>query len=206
MPMPRKSLSEHALTGTKPQWVTGDEPDFVGGRPKMPKDLTPEAQEEWKRIVNGLSKRRTVTRVDSSMLELYVRMWARYKKVAALAEANPCTEVSWVDKNGDEHFKTVEHPASKMATQLENSLRNMLKELSATPASRSRTKPTVQPLAKNAPPHPDSLEGIRQEADRLQKLADAERAALGIPEPTPAPVEPEIDINSADLEKVMAEL
>jgi len=185
----RKSLQDHDLSGTEPQYVVADAPPFRGGKPKMPADLSPEAVTEWKRLVKELSKRGTLTRVDSSMLELYVRMWSRWKKVAALAEANPVDDVSWVDKNGTEHFKTIEHPASAMASRLENSLRNMLKELSATPASRERTRPLQQAPPKNAPPHPNSSEGLHRELDRLR--------ALNASENTPA-VTPEIDLATID--------
>ena len=150
----RKSELEHDLAGTIPQYVAAADLPFSGGKPKRPKDLTPEAESEWKRLVKELSKRGTLTRVDSSMLELYVRMWSRWRKVAALAEANPLTEISWLDKAGDEHFKAVEHPASSMSARLENSLRNMLKELSATPASRERTRPLPKAKSKNDPPPP----------------------------------------------------
>jgi len=185
MPKPRKSLEQHELQGTRPEW-TARGLTFVGGKPKRPADLTPEAETEWKRLVNELNRRGTLTRVDSSMLELYVRMWSRWRKVATIAEANPVTEVSWLDKSGAEHFKTIEHPASAMATRLENSLRNMLKELSATPASRERTRPTKQASSKNDPPHPESVEGLKLEHARLlaeQEQKEAQEPAVQEPDP-----------------------
>jgi P27 family predicted phage terminase small subunit len=143
MPTPRKPIEQHELEDSRPRWKE-DAPRFAGGKPKMPKDLTPEAVQEWKRLVRELNRRGTLTRVDSSGLELYCRQWARWRKAAALAEANPTTINTWTDKNGETHEKVVEHPASAMAMKLENSLRNYLKEFSATPASRERTKPTAQ--------------------------------------------------------------
>jgi P27 family predicted phage terminase small subunit len=197
---PRKSLALHALQGTTPQYEVGGAEDspFVGGRPKMPHDLTEDAAAEWKRLVKGLSARRTVTRLDSSMLELHVRMWSRWKKVAALAEANPTTEVTWTDKNGEPHSKIVEHPASSMATKLENSLRNSLKEMSATPASRERAKPTGKAApSRNQPPHPESAEGLALEGDRLRRALVAEQSQPSAPEP-----EPEIDLSLIHEEEI----
>jgi len=158
MPRPRKSEFEHSLAGTTPQWTKDNKPVFEGGRPKMPPDLTPEAEQEWKRLVRELQRRGTLTRVDSSALEVYVVMFARWKKVAAMAHANPVTEIFWTGKDGVERTKVVEHPASAMATRLENSLRNLLKELSATPASRERTKP-MPPKPKKEVIDPDSNYG-----------------------------------------------
>lgn len=190
---PRKSLEQHALTNTRPNYPVGDADasPFAGGRPKMPADLSPDAEFEWKRIVKELAKRKTCTRLDSSMLEIHCRMFARWKKVSALAEANPITEVTWTDKNGEPHTKIIEHPASSMATKLENSLRNSLKELSATPASRERAKPTREAPPKNSAPHPDSPEGLRLQSEAIWRQIEAERAANadGAPEP-----EPEIDL------------
>jgi P27 family predicted phage terminase small subunit len=182
----RKSLAEHELSGTEPQYVDAAAPPFRRSKPKMPDDLSPAAETEWKRLVKELSKRGTLTRVDSSMLEVYVRMWSRWKKVAALAEENPVTDVSWIDKNDTEHFKTIEHPASAMASRLENSLRNMLKELSATPASRERTRPLKQQPSKNAPPPP------------LPDGYFPPRDETTLPEP-----EPEIDLSTIEESKVI---
>jgi P27 family predicted phage terminase small subunit len=140
MPTPKKSEFMHSLQGTKSQVAT-DAPDFPAGRPKMPHDLSPAAEAEWRRIVPKLGKRKTLTKADASSIEIYVREFARYKKVAQLAEENPLERVSWLDTNGNEHFKTVESAASKVAAKLASSLRNFLKELSATPASRDKTKP-----------------------------------------------------------------
>jgi P27 family predicted phage terminase small subunit len=198
--MRRKPLAVHALQGTEARWSDADEDSpFVGGRPKMPNDLTEDGGDEWKRLVKGLSARRTVTRLDSSMLELHVRMWSRWKKVAALAEANPTTEVTWTDKNGEPHSKIVEHPASSMATKLENSLRNSLKELSATPASRERAKPTGKAApSRNQPPHPESAEGMALKTAELRAAVEAERAnEAAAPEP-----EPDIDLSSIHEEEI----
>ena len=187
---PRKPLDVHELQGTRPKYGSDDDQStaFAGGKPKRPKDLTPEAEAEWKRLVKELSKRGTLTKVDSSALEIYVVMWARWKKVAALADANPVTEVTWKDSDGNMHSKVVEHPASKQAARLETNLRAMLQQFSATPASREKTKPTAQAPAKNAPPHPDSCAGVGQELDRLRVLQAAQP-----PEPEP---EAEIDVNA----------
>ncbi|MGA8538964.1 MAG: phage terminase small subunit P27 family [Terriglobales bacterium] len=195
--MRKKTPAQHELQNTKARHAEIDGPIFAGSKPKKPADLTPDEETEWKRIVPQLLKRGTLTRVDSSFLEVYVRMYSRWRKVAALAAENPTTEVTWTDKNGEPHSKVIEHPASVMATKLENSLRNMLKELSATPASRERTKPTAQAPPKNAPPDPNSREGIALELDRLYARRAAEQAKA-----TPPPA-PEPDLDSAELNAAM---
>lgn len=150
MPTPKKSPVLHALTGTKSQAAIPEDPTFAAGRPQMPADLPPLAEQEWRRLCPKLCKRRTLTKADASALEVYVRMYSRWRKVADLAEQEPISEVCWVDKDGA-HTKYTESAASKIATRLEASLRNFLMQFSATPATRSRTKPPkeeppVEPL------------------------------------------------------------
>ena len=149
MGRPRISPEEHAVRGTYPQYDLSA-PAFPGGRPKKPADLSPVADAEWNRLTRELRKRGTLTRVDASALEVYVRQFARWKKVVAEAEEHPTVESTWTDGSANLHTKIVENPASKIAGRLENSLRNMLKEFSATPASREKTRPATSP-AKKAP-------------------------------------------------------
>ncbi len=139
MPTDRKDIATHVLNGTKPAW--SPEPEFASGRPKMPADLCPVAEAEWRRLVPKLCKRRQLTKADASTLEIYVRIYARWRKVEAMAAANPLSETSWLDKNNNEHIKVEESPASKIAARLESQMRAYLVQLSATPVSRKLTKP-----------------------------------------------------------------
>jgi hypothetical protein len=152
MGRPQKSAAEHWLNGTRQHESTIDPEDdsrsFVGGRLKMPANYPPEKIAVWKMLFGPLMKRNTLTKGDSAAAVIIVEMWLRWQTVSAMAAANPCTEVTWVDKNGDEHTKVVEHPASKMATQLEHKLLMALASFSATPASREKTKKTKEPALK----------------------------------------------------------
>lgn len=165
MPRMRKSLQDHLLQNTQPQWSDQKvyENLFPAGRLKMPKDLSTEEVIAWRQLFGPLQKRKTLTRADSPAAIVLLKMWMRWCAVEKLATANPVMEVTWTDKNGVEHFKTVEHPACKMATQLEARILAALKEFSATPASRDKTKPT-----KAAPPKEDAAAEVEK-----QKAVDA---------------------------------
>jgi P27 family predicted phage terminase small subunit len=139
MPTERKDLSTHKLQGTKPEY--SEDPSFQSGRPKMPADLCPIAAAEWRRLVPKLCKRKQLSKADASSLDVYCRMFARWRKVEALAAANPISETSWLDKNGVEHIKQEESPSSKIAAKLEAKMLTYLIQFSATPASRKLTKP-----------------------------------------------------------------
>jgi P27 family predicted phage terminase small subunit len=164
MPTKRKSLDAHELSGTKARY--DDEPMFASGRPKMPAGLSAVAIEEWKRIVPKLCRRKQLTKADASLMELYVRIYSRWRTVEAIAAEHPFTETSWLDKNGVEHIKVEESPASKIAARLESQLRALLIQMSATPVSRKLTKP---PKVDN--PDPES----KEEAALLHRTAAAEQ-------------------------------
>lgn len=173
MPTPKKSAELHALQGTKSQAVS-DDVSFPAGRPKMPADLPPLAEAEWRRLAPKLGKRKTLTKADASALEIHCRMYSRWRKVSDLAEESPLTEVTWLDSKGIEHSKIIESAASKVAAKLESNLRNFLMQFGATPASRSRTKP----------PKPDE--------PKLEEFPSRD-------ETLPIDDTPDIDLNSIDL-------
>jgi P27 family predicted phage terminase small subunit len=149
MGRPTKDPVLHALQGTKQHASTrapeDDSKSFVGGRLKMPANYPPEKQAVWKLLFNPLHKRKTLTKADSAAATIIVEMWLRWQAVSALAAANPIVEVTWRDSGGTDRVKQVESPASRMATTLEHKLLAALKEFSATPASREKTKKTKEP-------------------------------------------------------------
>jgi P27 family predicted phage terminase small subunit len=190
--MRKKSDLEHSLQGTRPNYSVGDytETLSVCGKPRMPKDLTPEQAELWRSIVKQLWKRRTITKVDALVLEIMCRSWSVWKAAVLAAAIHPTETSVWSGKDGVEHSKTVESAASQMANRYANSLRRLLAELSATPASRERAKPTAEPVRKPKGPHPNSLEAIETEIAQY-KAAHPE-----------AETESEIDLNSIKEDEV----
>jgi P27 family predicted phage terminase small subunit len=194
MPRLKKDLRKHLLEGTQPQWAAGDEqPNFAAARPKMPKYLPPVAAKEWKRLVNELSQRGTLTRCDSSALEIYVTTFARWKQaVAEVEKRGPVIESTWTDQHGTEHSKLVENPASKIAARLENSLRQMLKEFSATPASRDRTKPAAAEPKQTECPWPEGSVGWYEW--HKDKQAPQHQAAEISPKPAIEPSQVDFEV------------
>jgi hypothetical protein len=186
MGRPAKSAHEHWLNGTRQHESTIDPEDdsrsFVGSRLKMPVAYPPEKQAVWKLLFGPLMKRKTLTKGDSAAAVIIVEMWLRWQTVSAMAAANSFTEVSWIDKHGEEHVKVVEHPASKMATTLEHKLLMALKEFSATPASREKAKRT-----KKAPLKPGKVQTV---SERLEQ----EIAALEAQESTAEPAVEDEDL------------
>ena len=159
MPRARKSLAEHALAGSKPQYAKEEQSQFPAGRPKMPKDLSPVAQAEWKRLFKELGKRGTMTRVDSSAAEVYVRLFADWRAFEEdLEENGRMVDETIFDKDGNAHERRVVNPAAKFAIQLGNAVRQYQKEFSATPASREKAKPAAPSEPRKKEKTPEELE------------------------------------------------
>jgi P27 family predicted phage terminase small subunit len=177
---PSKDPALHKLQGTKQHASTRTQDDdsksFVGGRLKMPANYPPEKVAVWKLLFNPLQKRKTMTKADSAAATIIVEMWLRWQAVSALASANPIVEVTWRDSGGTDRVKQVESPASRMATTLEHKLLAALKEFSATPASREKTKKTKEP-AHNPGKVMTELERISAGIAELkeQQAAEAQR-------------------------------
>jgi P27 family predicted phage terminase small subunit len=156
MPTRRKTDGEHKLTGTRSQAKPDVESSFPAGRPRMPKHLCSVAADKWRELVRLLAKRGTLTQVDSSALEIFCETYARWRElVAEIGVHGAMVNVTVLDSSGTAHTKRVQNPAAKLAVQLENSMRAMLKEFSATPASREKSKPAAQEPHKDKTPTPD---------------------------------------------------
>ena len=150
----QKSLQQHLLQGTQPQAGVEQPSTFIAGKPQMPKDLPPVAVAEWKRLVKELGKRGTLTKVDSSAMEVYVRTFGQWKEYCEeVQKFGAMIDEEIFNKDGDVvGTRRVQNPAAKLAIQLGNALRQYQKEFSATPASRERAKrATPKEDAKNVP-------------------------------------------------------
>jgi hypothetical protein len=195
MPTPRKSSELHKLQNTKSQAREAvpedDSKQFTGGRLKIPPEIKqdPKKFAVWKMLFSPLHRRRTLTKADSAAARLLVEQWVLWEVVNTEAQRAPFSEVVRSDKNGIEHSITVESAASKMAAVLHRGLMQALKEFSATPASREKTKATKTPPAKNDP-FPEGSAGWIAE-----QLAIA-KASQQVPQPapieTPAPAAPPV--------------
>jgi len=153
MPTIRKSTRTHLLQGTEPQYSGGAESNttFFAGRPRMPKDMPPLAQEKWKELAAILRKRGTLTRGDGPVLELAAITYARWRsELAELESKGTMIEIEYF-ANERTYTKLVINPLAKVVAQLESNLRQLYIQLGATPASRQKAKQVTQEPAKEKP-------------------------------------------------------
>jgi P27 family predicted phage terminase small subunit len=114
----------------------------------MPKTLSPVAQAKWKELARLLNARGTLTQADASVLEIASELYARWRMyVDDIAARGAYVEHTTLNKHGETVTRLVPNPSTKLATQMENSLRATLKELGITPASREDVKPAAPPKA-----------------------------------------------------------
>lgn len=177
----------HALKGTRATRAVVRESGFTKGKPKMPRDLSPVAAEEWKRIVKQLMARGTSTRLDASALEAYCRNFAMWRSCMAEAETKPMVDET------DEHgiVRRVVNPAAKMATQLSHLLARYLASFSATPITREKTKPAAPPPPKKDSIIPGSVEDLQKQLAEINAQTPPETATEETPKYDDLP---EIDI------------
>lgn len=143
MSRPKPSAEYLDLVGEAPRdrSAAAKPSEHTGGRPPRPGHLSPLAKKEWRRCVAILQERGTLTRGDGPSLEAYCEVYARWR--AALQEIQDYglfVVVTRSSPGGTTWQLRVENPASKTASTLENSMRQMQKELSLTPASREKAR------------------------------------------------------------------
>ncbi len=178
----------HRLKGTRPTRAVQRESGFTGGRPKMPKDLPTAGVDEWKRLCKQLALRGTLTKTDASAMEIYVRIFARWKAACLECDSGGAmiNEIT-LDKSGAAHTVRVVNPCYKLAAQLEHLLARYLASFSATPATRENTRPAAAP-----PPSKNELvEGSKawlEEQQRLEQLSYGEDETPPVQEETSDPI------------------
>ncbi len=188
--MARPELSEdlHELKGTKSQRQTPCQSGFAGGRPRMPKTLSPLAQEKWKELVRVLNKRGTLTTADAGLLEIVSELYARWRLYNDdVQKRGAYVEQEFQDKNGEAHTRSVPNPSTKLVGQMDNTLARYLIQLGITPASREKAKPTAPRPPKKDAIVPGSLEDLKRqlaamppEQEEITALEGAEHESIGI--------------------------
>lgn len=144
MPQRAKSQFEHYLADTKSQARPPAASNFVGGRPKCPKHLSPIAKEEFRRCVRLLEKRRTITPGDAGILALYAEILARWIN-AKQQMGDDLIKMTTITNNRGEAFEVEKvNPLLKIVDQCEAKLVRLETRLGLTPTDREKSRPTAK--------------------------------------------------------------
>lgn len=144
MPMPRKSLADHKLNGTTPEYAST--PDLAPGRPRYPKGISRDAKKAFKRIAAMLEERRSITRGDEEVLRLYSILFDRHAKaMAKLAEEGEVVTYHRLNNRGESVPSERPNLWLRIAQDSEKHMTALLRDLGLTPGTRSKVKPTASP-------------------------------------------------------------
>ena len=140
MPTPRVSIEEHNLSGTRVHYLD-DAADEQPQRPKYPKGITPEARRVFKRLVDLLMRRKTLTEADGELLRLYAVTFDRHRRALEhlTLEGEVCA-YERLDSNGQPHTFYKENLHLKIATDAEKFMRACLGDCGLNPVARGKVK------------------------------------------------------------------
>jgi P27 family predicted phage terminase small subunit len=195
----RKSIEEHMLNGTRPNYTPGSVPSSIhaGSLPKAPKFLSKDARKKFKSLVRQLAERRTVTSGDADLLAIYASTWERWQaSLEKIRAEGPVVAYSRLNNQGREVLSEKPNLHMAIAQDAERSMVSILTRLGLTPKDRESVRPTSTPPAPPKAPEVGTDEWARAE------LA-AGRNPFATDEPEVTESAPVID---ADLEKAMEEL
>jgi|SRR5882762_5464622 len=87
MPRAAKSAALHELQGTVSEAKSLTDSQVPPGRPRYPKNLSPDARAEFKRLCALLEARRALTEGDGRLLEIAAQETVRYRRACAKLDA-----------------------------------------------------------------------------------------------------------------------
>lgn len=150
MPRDRKSLEDHALSGTTPQYVLPDS-DVPASRPSFPKGISQTAKKKFKQLVAMLEARRTVTAGDQEILRLYALTFDRHERaIVNLQRDGEIVPTIVFGKNGDQITVMKPNLNLKIAETCESKMLALLTQLGLTPRTRTQVKETKAPKKAEA--------------------------------------------------------
>ncbi len=143
MGRPAKTIRQHLLEGTVPQGAPDKPSQFAGGRPKYPKHLSPVARAEFRRAVQLLEQRKTITPGDYTTLAVYAEVFARWIQAKTEVGDSLMVTTQVTDNNGTLRTVTRLNPLLKVVEACESRMLSLVKALGLTPVDREKARPTT---------------------------------------------------------------
>jgi P27 family predicted phage terminase small subunit len=164
MPKPRKSLAEHALAGTKPTYEVDVRLSAIaGGKPRVPKDFSPELRKVFKSVCKLLAERRQLTPADGESIRLYCIAHARHKDATEhLRHEGSVRMYTRFDTHRNAYEVEKANLYLKVAEVAEKTMIALLLQLGLTAAARDRIK-QVKPEEHEEAVIPGSIEDMRRQ-------------------------------------------
>jgi P27 family predicted phage terminase small subunit len=174
MPRERKTLEEHALQSTRPQYVLPDS-EVVASRPKIPTEFKtkPHLRKLFKKYCQELEQRGTLTFGDGDLIRMAVLSRDSHERAIAHLQVEG-EIVTYQRLDADGHSVDVVRPNLwlKVAQDAAKALLSHLDRLGLTPANRNKIKPAAKPKPDTS--KDDAL--LSREESQRQKQAAADAA------------------------------
>jgi len=159
MAMPRKLDELHALHGTRPHDRAEGTP-VKPGRPRFPRNGTPEEKVVFKRLCKLLAERRTLTEGDECLLTLAASLWMRRERAQAkLLKEGEVRMYTRLDSHGQPHEFEKPNLHLKVAENAEKQLVGILDRLGLSPLAIGKVRPAVPAPPKVVDPIASYLSG-----------------------------------------------
>src|SRR6266404_508006 len=141
MPRAAKSAAIHQLQGTLSEAKPLTDSQVPPGRPRYPKNLSPEARTEFKRLCRQLEARRTLTEGDGQLLEIAAQETARYRRACAKLDAEGEVKIYIrLDSHGQQVPVEKENHWLKIKAQAEKTVIACLDRLGLSPLNKDKVK------------------------------------------------------------------
>jgi P27 family predicted phage terminase small subunit len=139
--MNRESDATHTLRGTGTS--AAPETDVGSGKPRCPKELTPEGKRIFRDICRELKKRRALTSGDARIIEVLAGAVERYRRaMAQVREEGEIVSYTRLNNHGEEVVTKSKNLYLAVATEAEGKILSIVDRLGLTPLNRVRVRPT----------------------------------------------------------------
>ena len=119
--------------------------DIAPGRPKYPKNISPEAKRVYKRLCGLLERRKVLTEGDCELLRIYSVLYDRHARAVSHVEIEgEVCHYTRLDSNGAPHQIWKENLWLKCAKDCERQMVAILDRCGLSPATRGKVKRAVE--------------------------------------------------------------
>lgn len=141
--MNQKSDEYRELSGGSDRKSRALASEIAAGKPRPPSWMSKAAKREFKRVAGFLADRGTITPADESALVLYACSYSRFITAQQdLDEAGQRIKVKVLNSHGAAVEIDRENPSLKLVQSEAKTLLSFLRQLSMTPLTREKVKPT----------------------------------------------------------------
>ena len=149
---PRKTLAQHALAGTKPEYGAPPAAPIAGGRPNFPSGLTKAARKKFKELCGQLAERGALTKGDKELLHLYSTIYDDWQLAQLdIQQRGQVVTFYALDKNGAQVQRQKVNPYVEIKRDCVAKMLSILDRCGLTPIAKQKVHPAAAGPEKRKP-------------------------------------------------------